>query len=46
MSTVAPDRVVWDGQDEQGVPVASGIYFARLSGGNGTSETTRIAVLR
>jgi len=25
-------RVVWDGKDDQGAPVASGIYFVRLKG--------------
>jgi hypothetical protein len=38
-------RVEWDGRDDAGRPVASGLYFVRLAVG-GESETTRVVVAR
>ena len=38
-------RVVWDGRNEQGKPVSSGIYFYRL-GVNGGTETKRMVLLK
>jgi putative hemolysin len=44
---VAPGRhrVIWDGTDQTGVPVASGVYFYRISW-NGRSETKRMVLLK
>jgi hypothetical protein len=36
---------VWDGRDESGVPVASGMYFYELKGGN-YSHTRKMVLLR
>lgn len=38
-------RVVWDGTDDQGRPVTSGLYFYRLTW-NGQSKTRRVVLLR
>jgi parallel beta-helix repeat protein len=38
-------RVIWDGRDRKGHPVASGVYFYRISW-NGTSETRRLVLVR
>jgi predicted outer membrane repeat protein len=38
-------RVLWDGTDRSGAPVASGVYFCRLSW-NGRSRTHRMVLLR
>jgi hypothetical protein len=40
-----PHRVQWDGHDAAGVPVASGIYFARLRAG-GEQRQQRMVVVR
>jgi len=37
--------VVWDGMDEKGVAVSSGVYFYRLVG-PGFSETRKMAVMK
>ena len=37
--------VTWDGTDSQGRPVASGVYFYRLTS-NGQSETRRMVLVR
>ena len=37
--------LIWDGRDESGRSVASGIYFLRVSTG-GQSQTLKVAVLR
>ena len=37
------NRVTWDGRDNFGSPVASGVYFYRL--GNGTESLTRKGIL-
>lgn len=38
-------RVIWDGRDDNGAPVASGVYFYRISW-NGKAETRRMVLLR
>ena len=38
-------RMIWDGTDDGGRPVASGTYFARLSAG-GRSESRRLNLIR
>jgi len=38
--------VRWDGRDEQGRPVASGVYFCRLVANGRTVETRKITVVR
>jgi flagellar hook assembly protein FlgD len=38
-------REAWDGKDENGVAVASGVYFYRLTGGNYT-HTRKMVLLR
>jgi len=38
-------RVVWDGRDQKGAEVASGVYFYRLTW-NGSSETRRMVLLK
>jgi hypothetical protein len=40
-----PHRVQWDGRDKAGVPVASGVYFARLRAG-GEQRQQRMVVVR
>lgn len=42
-STSGPQQVIWDGRNDNGTPVASGIYFVRLSSDQGV--LTRKAVL-
>jgi flagellar hook assembly protein FlgD len=38
-------RVVWNGTDQRGRPVASGVYFYRLAS-NGKTEMRRVVLLR
>jgi len=38
--------VAWNGRDEQGRPVASGVYFCRLVADGRTVETRKITVVR
>lgn len=38
-------RQIWDGNDESGVPVVSGIYFARMESGE-VSQTIRMLMLK
>lgn len=40
-----PGAVVWDGRDDAGSPVASGVYFCRLAAG-GTADTRRLTLVR
>jgi hypothetical protein len=37
--------LIWDGADESGVKVGSGVYFVRLTAG-GESQTSRVVVVR
>ena len=38
-------RVRWDGRDDGGTVVASGIYFVRVSG-SGTKQTQKLVIVR
>ena len=38
-------RVTWDGRDDGGSQVASGVYFYRITW-NGMSETRRMVLLK
>jgi hypothetical protein len=38
-------RATWDGQDESGHPVASGVYFYRLTG-DGRQVTKKMVILK
>jgi hypothetical protein len=39
-------RLGWDGRDESGSPVKSGLYFVRMSGDGIGRMTARLAVVR
>lgn len=39
-----PHRLAWDGLDDQGKPVADGMYFARLEGAEGARTTSVVKV--
>ena len=45
MRTAGSHAVVWDGRDEQGVAVGSGLYFARLEAG-GVAYTRKLLLVR
>lgn len=38
--------VSWDGTDENGQSVGSGIYFCQLRSGSGTSESRRMVLVK
>jgi hypothetical protein len=38
-------EIVWDGRDDAGAPVASGVYLVRLAGGD-ESQVRRITLLK
>jgi hypothetical protein len=38
--------VVWDGRNERGARVASGVYFCRLRGGTGIEISRKMVMLR
>jgi len=38
--------ITWNGLDDQGKQVSSGIYFARLMTGKGYAKTVKMLVLR
>ena len=40
-----PHQVVWDGRDERGESVASGVYFIRLIAGD-VQETRRVVLMK
>jgi flagellar hook assembly protein FlgD len=40
-----PQRVVWDGRNDAGAPVSSGVYFYRLVTG-GFSQTRKMVLLK
>ena len=43
---VSPERAVyWDGRDEAGAPVASGVYFYQLSAGD-FRQTRRMVLMK
>ena len=39
-------RVRWDGKDQNGVPVSSGIYFVNLLTDIGRSQTKKVMLMR
>ncbi len=41
-----PHSVEWDGRDDSGKPVASGVYFAKLRAAGGARSTAKVAVVR
>jgi hypothetical protein len=42
----AAGSVVWDGRSESGRPVASGVYFARVTAGDGSVRVLKFAIER
>jgi flagellar basal-body rod modification protein FlgD len=36
----------WDGRDDHGTPVASGVYVGRLERGDGAVSVTKVALLK
>jgi len=49
VNSVLPDgehSVSWDGTDENGQPVCSGVYFSHLRAGSGTSGSRRMVLLK
>jgi hypothetical protein len=42
--TAGPHAVRWDGRDDRGVPLAAGVYFARLTSGK-TILTSKVALI-
>ncbi|MHB8080224.1 MAG: S8 family serine peptidase [Candidatus Krumholzibacteriia bacterium] len=40
-----PGAVVWDGRDDAGAPVASGVYYCRLAA-DGVADTRRLTLVR
>ncbi|MFQ6616776.1 MAG: FlgD immunoglobulin-like domain containing protein [Fidelibacterota bacterium] len=43
---VGRHELVWDGRDESGIPVSSGLYVVRLSAEAGLSQARKIILLR
>jgi hypothetical protein len=39
-------RIMWDGTTDTGMPVASGVFWARLSTGSGFKASTKMVVLK
>jgi flagellar hook assembly protein FlgD len=39
-------KITWDGRDESGSPVPSGVYFWRLRGGDFTSSVKMVKLKR
>ena len=44
--TVGRHEMTWNGQDGSGRPVASGVYFARVSGEDGGTESQRMMLVK
>jgi hypothetical protein len=40
------DIVLWDGRNKEGVPVASGIYIAKIKLGDESLKAQKIVVVR
>ena len=38
--------IIWNGTDEAGQPVSSGVYFARLETADGTVDTSKLTLLK
>jgi hypothetical protein len=45
MVTAGEHSVIWDGCDEEGVPVAAGVYFSRLQAG-GLTDSKKALLIR
>ena len=45
VQTAGEQRVTWDGRDDRGAAVASGMYFYRLSA-NGLTQTRKLTLMR
>ena len=40
------NEVNWDGRDNQGSQVASGVYFSRATGEDGTARSERMTLVK
>ncbi|GEM_PF-5035221 len=45
-SSIGPHRVIWDGTNNNGETVSTGIYFYRLYAENGTAITKRLTLIK
>jgi serine protease AprX len=46
MLPVGPHSVEWDGRDDAGMQVASGVYFAKLRAAGGVRASAKVALVR